>query len=112
MKKEKDKIDNQIKMLIDFAEKNDISIAKLILNTDDGHLHQYSCMPVGAKYNVSPERLKEYMEIAHKHLANYMVECQEHGFCPIPGRVDCDALYEMDYVKKLDELRQSKNKNI
>lgn len=58
------------------------------------------------EFYVSEERQKEYDKIVEKHLTAFAMDLKEHGFCPIPAYIGCNKLYELDYIKQLDLLKQ------
>lgn len=62
------------------------------------------------KVFLSEERKKEFQALESKHMLNLARDCNRHGFAPVAFGLRYLAIYEMDELKKRDELRQLKNK--
>ena len=62
--------------------------------------------------HLTPERYEEFLVIVSKHTTALMLELKEHKIVPIIVALEKTSIYELDELKKLEELRQLSNKEL
>jgi hypothetical protein len=60
--------------------------------------------------HLAPERYEEFLAIVSKHTTALILELKKHKIAPVVVALEKTDIYELDELKKMDELRQLNNK--